>query len=290
MTSSDFSNQLADAVQAAGAWTVRVQARRGPPASGIVLGPDLVLTADHVVDPARRPDPIGLPDGSEVARLRRRPRPSHRRRDSRVASARRSRPPARRKASRARAPWCWSSADPAASRKRQPRPGHRPRPAQRGPGAAACSSASSRSTRSCTRASRGGPLVDARRQRAGHDHQRPRLRRTSVAIPWSLVSQVAETHRPARQGPARLPRRRQPADAAVAARPRTWLAARSAACWSSRSPMAARRRRPASSRATFCPLDGNGVSNADDLQGLLGPNRVGSQVTAAVVRGGELTS
>jgi hypothetical protein len=44
MTSADFSNQLADAVQAASAWTVRVQARRGPPASGIVIGPDLVLT------------------------------------------------------------------------------------------------------------------------------------------------------------------------------------------------------------------------------------------------------
>ncbi|HET6317911.1 MAG TPA: PDZ domain-containing protein, partial [Chloroflexota bacterium] len=35
-------------------------------------------------------------------------------------------------------------------------------------------------------------------------------------------------------------------------------------------------------------LDQTTVSNADDLQGLLGPNRVGSQVTATVVRGGEL--
>src|SRR5258708_37886391 len=61
------SNQLADAVQAAGAWTVRVQARRGPPASGIALAADLVLTADHVVDPAREDSiRIGLPDGSEV--------------------------------------------------------------------------------------------------------------------------------------------------------------------------------------------------------------------------------
>src|SRR6202521_4705405 len=61
------SNQLADAVQAAGAWTVRVQARRGPPASGIALATDLVLTADHVVDPSREDAlRIGLPDGSEV--------------------------------------------------------------------------------------------------------------------------------------------------------------------------------------------------------------------------------
>src|SRR6202790_834730 len=62
-----LSNQLADAVQAAGAWTVRVQARRGPPASGIALAADLVLTADHVVDPSREDSiRLGLPDGSEV--------------------------------------------------------------------------------------------------------------------------------------------------------------------------------------------------------------------------------
>ena len=30
------------------------------------------------------------------------------------------------------------------------------------------------------------------------------------------------------------------------------------------------------------------MTNADDLQGLLGPNRVGSAVSAAVIRGGEL--
>src|SRR5881227_805133 len=62
-----LSNQLADAVQAAGACTVRVQARRGPAASGITLAADLVLTADHVVDPSREDAiRIGLPDGSEV--------------------------------------------------------------------------------------------------------------------------------------------------------------------------------------------------------------------------------
>ena len=35
-------------------------------------------------------------------------------------------------------------------------------------------------------------------------------------------------------------------------------------------------------------LDGAAVTNADDLQGLLGPNRVGTSVSASVVRGGEL--
>src|SRR5919202_4024547 len=61
------SNQLADGLKTAAAWPVRVQARRGPPASGIALASDLVLTADHVVDPAREDSiRIGLPDGSEV--------------------------------------------------------------------------------------------------------------------------------------------------------------------------------------------------------------------------------
>src|ERR1051326_4571800 len=65
---TSISNQLADAVQASAAWTVRVQARRGPPASGIALAADLVLTADHVVDPSREDQiKIGLPDGSEVS-------------------------------------------------------------------------------------------------------------------------------------------------------------------------------------------------------------------------------
>src|SRR3981081_3785054 len=64
---SNLSTQLADAVQAAGAYTVRVRARGGPPASGIALATDLVLTADHVVDPSREDSiKIGLPDGSEV--------------------------------------------------------------------------------------------------------------------------------------------------------------------------------------------------------------------------------
>src|ERR671925_2454291 len=68
MTVADFSNQLADAVQAAAAWTGRVQARRGPPASGIALSQDLTVTADHVVDPSREDQiKIGLPDGTEVS-------------------------------------------------------------------------------------------------------------------------------------------------------------------------------------------------------------------------------
>lgn len=67
MTVSDLSNQLADAVQTAAASTVRVQARRGPPASGIALSNDLIITADHVVDPSREDQiKLGLPNGTEV--------------------------------------------------------------------------------------------------------------------------------------------------------------------------------------------------------------------------------
>ncbi|HEX2171138.1 MAG TPA: trypsin-like peptidase domain-containing protein [Dehalococcoidia bacterium] len=50
---SAFSTQLADAVERAAAWTVTVKARPGPAASGIAIGPDLVVTADHVIDPVR---------------------------------------------------------------------------------------------------------------------------------------------------------------------------------------------------------------------------------------------
>lgn len=46
---TEFSNGLASAVEAAGASTVLVDARKRYPASGIALGEDLVLTADHVV-------------------------------------------------------------------------------------------------------------------------------------------------------------------------------------------------------------------------------------------------
>src|ERR671938_1999002 len=64
---TDLSSDFANAVQRASAWTVRVQARRGPPASGIALAPDLILTADHVVDPGREDAiRVGLPDGAEL--------------------------------------------------------------------------------------------------------------------------------------------------------------------------------------------------------------------------------
>jgi S1-C subfamily serine protease len=65
----EFSKELAEAAAAAGKYTVMVDARGGYAASGIVLEPQLVLTADHVVE-REEEIPIGLPDGQRTqARL-----------------------------------------------------------------------------------------------------------------------------------------------------------------------------------------------------------------------------
>lgn len=62
----ELSDALADAAETAGKATVLVNARRRMPASGIVYAPDLILTADHVVE---REDDIKvlLGDGSELS-------------------------------------------------------------------------------------------------------------------------------------------------------------------------------------------------------------------------------
>jgi S1-C subfamily serine protease len=63
---TDFSKMLTTAVEAAGASTVTVDARKRYPASGIAYTEDLVLTADHVV--TREDDiKIVLPDGRSLA-------------------------------------------------------------------------------------------------------------------------------------------------------------------------------------------------------------------------------
>jgi S1-C subfamily serine protease len=63
---TDFSNNLAAAVEKGSASTVLVDARKRYPASGIVFAEDLVLTADHVV---KRDDDIkvGLTDGKSLS-------------------------------------------------------------------------------------------------------------------------------------------------------------------------------------------------------------------------------
>jgi S1-C subfamily serine protease len=47
---SDFSREIADLVGRLGSSVVRVDARRGRPATGIIWGDNLVLTADHVIE------------------------------------------------------------------------------------------------------------------------------------------------------------------------------------------------------------------------------------------------
>jgi S1-C subfamily serine protease len=62
----ELSDALADAAEKAGKATVLVNARRRMPASGIAYAPDLILTADHVVE---RDDGIKviLADGAEIS-------------------------------------------------------------------------------------------------------------------------------------------------------------------------------------------------------------------------------
>src|SRR6266568_2649725 len=65
-TLAALSNELAAAVERAAAATVRVNARRRLPASGIVWGAGAVLTTDHVIE-REEEITVGLPDGREVA-------------------------------------------------------------------------------------------------------------------------------------------------------------------------------------------------------------------------------
>ena len=63
---ADFSSQMVKAVEKAGESTILVNGRRRIPASGIAYAPDLILTADHVVE--RDEDvSVMLADGNTVA-------------------------------------------------------------------------------------------------------------------------------------------------------------------------------------------------------------------------------
>ena len=60
-----LSNDLANAVERAGAATVKVNARRRQAASGIVWSAGTIVTTDHVIE-REEEITIGLPDGSEI--------------------------------------------------------------------------------------------------------------------------------------------------------------------------------------------------------------------------------
>jgi S1-C subfamily serine protease len=284
---SPVSNQLADAVQAAGAWTVRVQARRGPPASGIALAADLVLTADHVVDPAREDTiRIGLPDGSEVGGSVVGRDPATDVAILRIASG---------------------SLTPAKAAAGEPRTGSLALVVGR-PGAEPNASlglitglAGPARTRRGGMLERfiqvdavlypgfsGGPLVDADGAVLGMITSGLGFGGPAVAIPWALASQLAETI--GKHG--KVPRGylgvgSQPVTLSPQAKELTGGQERGLLV------VQVAEGGPAATAGflqgdILVRLDGSSVTNADDLQGLLGPNRVGSSVSASVVRGGEL--
>jgi S1-C subfamily serine protease len=284
---TNLSNQLADAVQAAGAWTVRVQARRGPPASGIALAADLVLTADHVVDPSREESiRIGLPDGSEVG-------------GSVVG-----RDPATdlailRIASGALAPANPAQGDPrtGALALVVGRPGGEPS-ASLGLITGLAGPARTRRGGLLERFIQvdavlypgfsGGPLVDTDGAVLGMITSGLGFGGPAVAIPWSLASQLAETI--GKHG--KVPR----GYLGVGSQPVTLSPqAKELTSGQERGLLVVQVAEGGPAAAAgflqgdiLVRLDGTPVTNADDLQGLLGPNRVGSTVTAGVIRGGEL--
>jgi S1-C subfamily serine protease len=274
-------------VAAAGAWTVRVQARRGPPASGIALAADLVLTADHVVDPSREDSiRIGLPDGSEVG-------------GSVVG-----RDPATDLAILRIASGTLTPATPAAG---DPRVGSlalvvaRPGPTPNASLGLITGLAGPARTRRGGMLERfiqvdavlypgfsGGPLVDVDGAVLGMITSGLGFGGPAVAIPWSLASRLAETI--GQHG--KVPRGflgvgSQPVTLSPQAKELTGGQERGLLV------VQIAEGGPAATAGflqgdILVRLDGTPVTNADDLQGLLGPDRVGSGVTAAVIRGGEL--
>ena len=284
---TNLSNQLADIVQAAAAWTVRVQARRGPAATGIALAPDLILTADHVVDPSRE-DAIrlGLADGSEVGG-------SLVGRDAatdiailRVASG--SLTPATGAASEPR---------PGALALVVGRPGSQPNASL---GLVVGLGGPTRTRRGgmlerfiqvdavLYPGFSGGPLLDAEGKVLGMVTSGLGFGGPAIAIPWSVVTQVADTI----QKHGKVPRGylgvgSQPVTLSQQAKELTGGQERGLLV------VQVAEGGPAAAAGVLqgdilVRLDGTSVGNADELQGLLGPDRVGSSVTASVVRGGEL--
>lgn len=284
---TSFSNQLADAVAAAGGWTLRVQARRGPAASGIALASDLVLTADHVVDPSREDSiRIGLPDGSDVG-------------GSVVG-----RDPATDVAILKLAS---GSLTPASAAEGEPRAGALALVVGRPGSQPNASLGLITGLGGPTRTRRGGmlerfimvdavlypgfsggPLVDTDGKVLGMITSGLGFGGPAVALPWSLVSQTAETirtHGKVARGYL-----------GIGSQPVTLSAQAKELAGGQERGLLVIQVADAGPAATggvlqgdiLVRVDGTSISNADDLQGILTPARVGSSVTASVVRGGEL--
>ena len=284
---TDLSTQFADAAQRAAGSTVRVQARRGPPASGIALAPDLILTADHVVDPGREDAiRVGLPDGAELTAALVGRDPTTDIAILRLPEARLT---------------------PATGAEGEPRVGSlalavaRPGPEPQASLGLVTGLGGPARTRRGGMLERfvwvdtvlypgfsGGPLVDPSGAVLGMNTSGLGFGGPAIAIPWALARQTAETigtHGKVPRG--YLGVGTQPLALSQAARDllsgqeRGLLVVQVA----DNGPAA---RGGVLQGDILVRVDGASVSNADDLQGLLGPNRVGSSVQAQVVRGGEL--
>jgi S1-C subfamily serine protease len=283
---SQFSQQLADAVQTASTSTVRVQARRGPPASGIALAADLILTADHVVDPSREDAiRVGLPDGTELTA-------SLVGRDPTTDVAVLRLPEAKLTLAKAAEgePRTGSLALAVA------RPGSEPQ-ASLGLVTGLGGPARTRRGGMLERfvwvdtvlypGFSGGPLIDVEGAVIGMNTSGLGFGGPAIAIPWALARQLSDTigqHGKVPRGYLGIGT--QPVALSQAARDlaggqeRGLLVVQVADVG------------PAAQGGVLqgdilVRMDGSPVSNADDLQGLLGPNRVGSSLTVSVVRGGE---
>ena len=134
----------------------------------------------------------------------------------------------------------------------------------------------------------GGPLVDADGAVLGMITSGLGFGGPAVAIPWSLASQLAETI--GKHG--KVPR----GYLGVGSQPVTLSPqAKELTSGQERGLLVVQVAEGGPAAVAgflqgdiLVRLDGTAVTNADDLQGLLGPNRVGTGVTAAVIRGGEL--
>src|SRR5919202_5708438 len=284
---TDLSTQFADAVQRAAGSTVRVQARRGPPASGIALAPDLILTADHVVDPGREDSiRVGLPDGNELSATLVGRDPTTDIAVLRLPEARLT-------------PAEGASAEPRVGSLAVAvaRPGQEP---QASLGLVTGLGGPTRTRRGgmlerfvwvdtvLYPGFSGGPLVDPTGAVVGMNTSGLGLGGPALAIPWALARQTADTigtHGKVPRG--YLGVGTQPLALSQTARDLTGGLERGLLVVqvADNGPAA---RAGLLQGDILVRVDGAAVSNADDLQALLGPNRVGSTVQAQVVRGGEL--
>ncbi len=282
-----ISNQLADAVQAAGAWTVRVHARRGQAASGIALAADLIVTADHVVDPLREDNiRVGLPDGSEVGATVVGRDPAT---DIAVLKV------------------AGGTLTPAPGAQAEPRTGALAlvvgRPGTQPSASLGLVTGSGGPTR--TRRGgmlerfimvdavmypgfSGGALVNTDGQVLGMITSGLGFGGPAVGLPWSLVSQVAETlktHGKVARGYLGIGS--QPISLSQQARDLAGGQERGLLV------IQVADGGPAAGGGVLqgdilVRVDGNAITNADDLQGILTPTKVGNAVTLSLVRGGEL--